>query len=379
MQDELPSNPAGQAKNVAEKPFQNDGQDSSAVDLKTTSTMLYNIIDGIKGGAAVYGADDRLVYFNNSYASYFTLVRDTLKPGVSFSEIFEALAQRDLVQGSIAEKRAWVATRTKLFHDGAKANEFQRIDGSWVSIDYYKLEDGGTFVVITNITERKQADEKLRESEESLQKAQRIAKVGNVRWSFIDRKFISCSEEYARILGTTGDKIGQFKLFHSKLIVHPEDYQKVMTRFRKIQSDESQYEDEYRVVMEDGDIRDVLEIGEIIRDPSGKALELVGTLQDITQQKQIDRDRTVLTEERTRDQKLKAMGQLSAGIAHEINSPTQFIGDFLYFLKCSYCRYQHGHRQLSGFDHSGARRRRTCREGGRGRAGEKEHRFRIHF
>ena len=330
------SNAIGQTKKVTNVPLQNDVQGLHTIDHITSSTMLYGVIDGFKDGAAIYGSDERLICYNENYRKYFVLAGDTLKPGASFIEIFSVLAQHGLVEGSEEEKRAWIVKRTNLFRDGTKGNEFQRLDGSWVSIDYYKLKDGSTFVVLSNITLRKQAEVDLRESEKSLKEAQRLAKVGNVRWSFKDQKYISYSEEYARILGVTSDQIDEFSSLETNPNVHPEDYERVRARFRETQKAGSKYEDEYRIIRADGEVRDVLEIAEIVRDPNGEAIELVGTLQDITQQKQIDRERETLADERTRDQKLKAMGKLSAGIAHEINSPTQFIGDFLYFLKCSY-------------------------------------------
>lgn len=47
---------------------------------------------------------------------------------------------------------------------------------------------------------------------------------------------------------------------------------------------------------------------------------------DIAEQKQLERKLNM-------DEKLKSMGQLAAGIAHEINSPIQYIGDSLHFLE----------------------------------------------
>ncbi|MBN1765118.1 MAG: PAS domain S-box protein [Sedimentisphaerales bacterium] len=54
-------------------------------------------------------------------------------------------------------------------------------------------------------------------------------------------------------------------------------------------------------------------------------IRIVGTIDDITQRKKLE---TQLLQ----SQKLKSIGQLASGIAHEINTPTQYIGDNIAFL-----------------------------------------------
>jgi two-component system NtrC family sensor kinase len=71
-------------------------------------------------------------------------------------------------------------------------------------------------------------------------------------------------------------------------------------------------------------------------DPAGRRF-LVGVIRDITQHKQLEAD---LGQAR----KLEAVGQLAAGIAHEINTPTQYVGDGVHFLKEAF----DGYRRLAG-------------------------------
>jgi PAS domain S-box-containing protein len=56
-----------------------------------------------------------------------------------------------------------------------------------------------------------------------------------------------------------------------------------------------------------------------------------GTFEDIT-------ERRLLREQLLQAQKLESVGQLAAGIAHEINTPTQYIGDNIRFLKKSFAK-----------------------------------------
>lgn len=66
-----------------------------------------------------------------------------------------------------------------------------------------------------------------------------------------------------------------------------------------------------------------------IYDEQGEILHLIGLYRDISELKQ--------TEARlSQAQKLESIGQLSAGVAHEINTPTQFVGDNIRFLETAF-------------------------------------------
>ncbi len=75
---------------------------------------------------------------------------------------------------------------------------------------------------------------------------------------------------------------------------------------------------------------------------AGKAAVLV-LIQDITQRKQLEADLQ-------QAQKLESIGQLAAGIAHEINTPMQFVGDNVQFLKEAYQQLRASLPTLSSID-----------------------------
>lgn len=54
---------------------------------------------------------------------------------------------------------------------------------------------------------------------------------------------------------------------------------------------------------------------------------------EITERKKSEQEKTALQRELLQSSKLEAVGQLASGIAHEINTPIQYIGDNLKFLR----------------------------------------------
>jgi two-component system, NtrC family, sensor kinase len=69
----------------------------------------------------------------------------------------------------------------------------------------------------------------------------------------------------------------------------------------------------------------------VIRDPRSSESRVVAVVRDVT-------DRVLLEAQSAQAQKLESIGQLAAGIAHEINTPIQYVGDNARFLQDGFAR-----------------------------------------
>ncbi|MFW9993774.1 MAG: sensor histidine kinase, partial [Candidatus Odinarchaeota archaeon] len=175
----------------------------------------------------------------------------------------------------------------------------------------------------------------LRASEANLARAQRVARLGSWEW-IIGTGKINWSDEIYRIFGLTPDLIEQ-GLSHKALInqVHPDDRKRVKKikelawhsvkepRYEK--DDDEPYNIEYRIIRGDGMVLYVNERVEVIFDAENQPVRIIGTVQDITERIQVEKEMATLQEEIHEKNKLAAVGQLAAGVAHELNTPLMNI------------------------------------------------------
>lgn len=112
-------------------------------------------------------------------------------------------------------------------------------------------------------------------------------------------------------------------------IVHPDDRSRYSSRIAQCLQSGEKLEIEYRIVRKDGSDCDVLDAAIPSKYDEETPVCLNGLVRDITTLKQTRR-------ELDKSQMLQSIGKLSAGIAHEINTPIQFLGDNMRFLKDSF-------------------------------------------
>jgi len=141
----------------------------------------------------------------------------------------------------------------------------------------------GLMGAVLEVTERKRAEQALRESEARLNEAQRFSKVGS--WEFDLQTFdLNWSDEHYRIFEmeeTPADQL--YAAYRSK--IHPDDIPECDRVVDIAIAKGLGFEYEHRVLCKDGSIKTVLGIGKTVTDANGKALAVHGTVQDITERK----------------------------------------------------------------------------------------------
>jgi PAS domain S-box-containing protein len=144
----------------------------------------------------------------------------------------------------------------------------------------------GYMGTISDVTALKQALELLKNNEETLNKAQAISKVGNWEWN-IQTGELSWSKELYRIFELEGHPSQTlFETYRKKF--HPDDLYKLDEAIQNALNKGEGFTYEHRIICNDGSIKYILGIGEVIEDASGKVIGLKGTGQDITERKQAE-------------------------------------------------------------------------------------------
>ena len=146
------------------------------------------------------------------------------------------------------------------------------------------------FGTTQDITDRKRVEEDrqalsnaLQQSNARLEEAQRLAHIGHYEWDLIENR-VTYSEELCRIWGIppVKDSFDVSAIFER---IHPEDREKVSREAAEAISNGIHAKSEHRIVLPSGEVRVILGLGTVKRDASGKAYEMFGTGQDITERK----------------------------------------------------------------------------------------------
>jgi two-component system cell cycle sensor histidine kinase/response regulator CckA len=284
-------------------------------------TILENIVEGY------YEVDlaGNLTFFNDSLCSMTGISRDELMGMNNLEYMDEDTAKRVYqVFNGVYETGKPVERfeyEIVLLKDGAKRN----VETSVALMKDSQGHPVGFRGLLRDITERTQAEKALRESKDNLDKAQKIAHIGN--WSRdlnLDRG--QWSDETYRILGLTpGDPEGpSFETFLTK--VHPADRERVTSVLKGAVEKKRPFDFEFRTVPIEGSERIIRNRGEVEYDETGTPLRIFGIDQDIT-------ERRHLQAQLLEAKKMEAISTLAGGIAHQFNNALTTITGYVGLLE----------------------------------------------
>ena len=181
----------------------------------------------------------------------------------------------------------------------------------WIEVRAFPSSEG-LAVSFRDITDQRQSQEALRESEERFQLLSRAT--NDVIWDWdLLKDTIWWNEGMETLFGYDRSALEPGSDSWTARI-HPEEKDEILADVQKaIDRREESWSGEYRFLRADGSFAFVLDRGYIIRDSSGRATRMIGGVTDLSERKKLE-------EQFLRAQRMESIGTLAGGIAHDLNN-----------------------------------------------------------
>jgi PAS domain S-box-containing protein len=204
----------------------------------------------------------------------------------------------------------------------------RRFDGvyRWFQVRGLPVRDANGRILrwcslLTDIDERKRAEDALKRSEAFLAEGQRLSRIGSLSWR-VETGEIMWSEELYRIFGFERDVPVTLDLIGTR--VHPEDIPLMNDMVERARGGVRDFEYQHRLLMPDLSVKYLHLIAHGIRDNDGR-LEYIGAVHDVTQRQISEEALARARSELAHVASVTSLASLTASIAHEVNQPLSGI------------------------------------------------------
>jgi PAS domain S-box-containing protein len=283
--------------------------------LRASELSWRDIVDSIPGLVATLDATGEVGFINRQMLEYFGRPSAELKSWA----LMDCVHPDDLPR--LIESRTNAIKAGEVYES---VHRLRRADGAyrWFQVRGLPVRDSkgppnGWYLLLIDIDDRKQAEEKLRRSEALLTESQRLSLTGSFLWRVANDE-ITWSKQLYRIfefepsapinLGRIGDRI------------HPYDLGACKAQIERSRQEGSDVQLEFRLQLPDRSVRHIHVVAHANRDENGQ-LEYIGAVQDVTQRRLSEEALARARTELANITRVTSLGVLTASIAHEVNQP----------------------------------------------------------
>ncbi len=263
--------------------------------LRASEELTHDVLDSMQSHIAVLSADGRIVAVNEAWRRFAQDNPDARRELLPRAEVGANYLQRALDVRPGLEHQASIARDGlhEVLDRRRKRFTFEYAMQSqgttrWFILSAAPLRSGqGAVISQLEITERKQAEEQTRLSNERLQLVARAT--NDALWDWDVRFDLAWGNAtFCEMLGHPPSVISAAEQTWIER-VHPDDRERVGDSMRAAMAGDAEYwSDEYRIVTRKGEVLDVLDRAIIVRNGAGAPVRVIGAMMDITARKQAE-------------------------------------------------------------------------------------------
>jgi len=245
--------------------------------IRTRETFISGILGSITDALLVLDKTWRVTFANDQYVHRVGKPREELL-GRSVWELFPEAVGTE-VQGTLQQA---MTERIAVDYE-----VYLPLFQMWFASKAYPTTDGGLVIYSRDITDRKQAEAALRESDSRLRLSAEAAHVVLWDWDLQTNK-VFFSPEWKRQIGYRDDEISD-DLSEWQTRLHPDDLAPTLAKVQAfLANPEGRYEVEFRFRHKDGSHRWIYALADVLRDAEGKPVHMLGCHIDITDRKRAE-------------------------------------------------------------------------------------------